>query len=64
MSYLFQELFFFTSQAHKLAVWLAQLKAKFFFNQAREHYANNLKKPAWYSKYYSAASPPTAKFAP
>ena len=35
--------FFFTSQPHKLAVWLAQLKAKFVFNQAREGYGINLK---------------------
>ena len=46
MSNLFQELlflFFFTSYPHKLAVWLAQVKAKCISTQARERYGNNLK---------------------
>ena len=44
MNNLSQELlFFFYWLTYKLAVWLAQLKAKCVFSQARERYGNNLK---------------------
>ena len=39
----FYSFFFFTSYPHKLAVWLAQVKAKCISTQARERYGNNLK---------------------